>query len=258
MRIALLSDIHGNTIALDAVLADIQRQGVDEYWLLGDYVAIGHDPLGALERLSKLPNAHFIHGNTDRYVTSDESPKEWIEGVKNDINQLPQLVAVTKSMAWTCGAISVGGWFDWLSALPLEQRTTLPNGTLVLGVHASPGTDDGEGMQPVMSDEKLWELFKGCEADLVFVGHTHFWQDRAVNNVRIVNLGSVSNPLPPDLRASYIILNADAKGYTLEHRLVNYDHEAVIAAMHKIKHPAASYVELHMRGKRLPSWEIKK
>lgn len=63
MRIALISDIHGNSIALDAVLADIEaRGGVDAYWLLGDFSAMGHDPVGVLERVTKLPNAVFTRG----------------------------------------------------------------------------------------------------------------------------------------------------------------------------------------------------
>jgi predicted phosphodiesterase len=128
----------------------------------------------------------------------------------------------------------------------------LPNGTRLLGVHASTGTDDGKGMIPAMSDEQLWELFKGCDADLVCVGHTHQAQDRTVNGVRLINLGSVSNPVGQDLRASYVILEADEKGYRLEHRRVDYDHEAVITAMQKIKHPAENYVTKYMRGQMQP------
>ena len=67
MRIALLSDIHGNSVALDAVLRDVQAQGnADEYWILGDLVAIGPDPIGVLERLSELEEAFYVRGNTDR------------------------------------------------------------------------------------------------------------------------------------------------------------------------------------------------
>src|SRR5947207_15407140 len=55
MRIALLSDIHGNPLALDAVLTDIEAQGgVDTYWLLGDFSSLGYDPVGVLERVTKL------------------------------------------------------------------------------------------------------------------------------------------------------------------------------------------------------------
>ena len=70
MRIALLSDVHGNAIALDAVLTDLQsRKPVDEVWVLGDLVAIGYDPVGVLERLSQIPNTHFVRGNTEDYIT---------------------------------------------------------------------------------------------------------------------------------------------------------------------------------------------
>ena len=253
MRLALFSDIHGNSIALDAVLADIQTQGgVDEYWVLGDLVAIGHDPIGVLERLAKLPNAHFVRGNTDRYVISDQIYQEWIERAKKDLNQLPRTIEEIRSINWTRGAISVAGWFDWLAALPLDRRYALPDGTRVLCVHASPGTDEGRGMNPQMTDDDLWELFKECEADLVFVGHTHQAQDRIVNGMRLINPCSVSNPIAPDLRAGYVLLVADEKGYRLEQRRVDYDHEAVVEAIHKIKHPAAELVTQHIRGQQPP------
>ena len=75
MKIALFSDIHGNSVALDAVLADIQSQGgVEGYWVLGDLVAVGHDPVGVLERLTALPNVQYVRGNTDRYVVSGDRP----------------------------------------------------------------------------------------------------------------------------------------------------------------------------------------
>jgi predicted phosphodiesterase len=71
MRLALLSDLHGNPIALEAVLADVERcGGADAYLVLGDIVAIGHDPVAVLERLVALPGVRFIQGNTDRYVVT--------------------------------------------------------------------------------------------------------------------------------------------------------------------------------------------
>lgn len=73
MRIALLSDIHGNPLALDAVLADIaERGGVDAYWVLGDFSSMGYDPVGVLERVTKLPNAFFTRGNHDRQAVIEE------------------------------------------------------------------------------------------------------------------------------------------------------------------------------------------
>ncbi|HEV2659453.1 MAG TPA: metallophosphoesterase, partial [Ktedonobacteraceae bacterium] len=80
MRIALLSDIHGNTLALDAVLADIAEQGeVDRYWILGDFSSLGYDPVGVLERITKLPNVSFVRGNHDRYTVTGERPGPTLE-----------------------------------------------------------------------------------------------------------------------------------------------------------------------------------
>jgi hypothetical protein len=68
-----LSDVHANPIALDAVLRDIEeRGGADEYWVLGDVVAMGFDPAAVLRRLTALPNARFVRGNTDRYVLTGQ------------------------------------------------------------------------------------------------------------------------------------------------------------------------------------------
>ena len=71
MRIAIFSDVHGNPIALDAVLAAISaRGGADEYLVLGDLAAAGHGPVGALQRLSEIPNARFVRGNTEAWLTT--------------------------------------------------------------------------------------------------------------------------------------------------------------------------------------------
>ena len=80
MKIAILSDIHGNSIALDAVLADIEHAGgVDGYWLLGDFAAIGPDPVGVLEQIRALPNALFLRGNTDRYASTQGLLEGWLD-----------------------------------------------------------------------------------------------------------------------------------------------------------------------------------
>src|SRR5262245_26471365 len=142
MNIALLSDIHGNSSALDAVLADIHaRGGVDGYWVLGDLVALGHDPVGVLERLAALPNVQYVRGNTDRYVAVGDRPPPTLADVAADPRLLATLVEIAGTFAWTQGALTAAGWLDWLERLPLELHVALPDGTQVLGVHASPGRD---------------------------------------------------------------------------------------------------------------------
>ena len=253
MRVALLSDIHGNLVALEAVLADIEQQGgVDAYWVLGDLVALGPDPVGVLARLKTLPHVTFTRGNTDRYVCTGTRPYPTLADVQEEPSLLPRLLEVQAQFAWTQGAVTGAGWFAWLDALPLEFRTTLPDGTRFLGVHAAPGTDDGWGLHPDLSDDELRELLAGCEADLICTGHTHEPLERRLDGYHVVNLGSVSNPLPTDLRASYVILQADARGYQITHRRVAYDRETIITQLEKMRHPGAQFLTGLFRGATLP------
>jgi predicted phosphodiesterase len=255
MRLAILSDVHGNTTALDAVLADVEAAGgVDGYWVLGDHAALGPNPTGAIERLAALPNARFVRGNTDRYTSSGDRPEPSPEEVVADPAKLPVALQVTASFAWTQGAVTATGQFDWLAGLPLEQRMTLPDGTRLLGVHAAPGEDDGPGINPAQSDDELAAILGPSDADLVIVGHTHFALDRTAGGARVVNLGSVSNPVTEDLRASYFLLDAGATGYRIERRRVAYDIAAVMAAVERIRHPASSFLLAFFRGERRSRW----
>ena len=247
MRIALLSDIHGNEIALNAVLADVTaRGGADGYWILGDLVALGPRPLEVLEILSSLPNARFIRGNTDRYVALGDRPSPSPDEVRDNPQLLSSLVEVANTFAWTQGMVTAAGWLEWLRDLPLEVTSTLPDGTRFLGVHASPGRDDGHGILPDMKPTEIAELVASCNADLVCVGHTHRPSDQRSSGVHIVNLGAVSLSLAEDKCSSYVLLEARQDGYRVQHRRVLYDRSAVIDQLNEVRHPGRSYLIKHL------------
>jgi predicted phosphodiesterase len=255
VKAAILADIHGNSIALDEVLSDIQSLGgVDEYWLLGDYAAIGYDPVGVLERITAPPAARFLRGNTDRYLVTGDQPWLSFEEVKHDRNLTRTYFEVAGSFAWTRGAVGATGWLPWFRDLPLDLRLSLPDGSRLLAVHAAPGSDDGMGIHINTSDDELCEQVSGLDVEIVLVGHTHLPFDRTVAGFRVVNPGSVSNPFPPDLRASYALLEADGAGYKIDHRRVDYDREAVIKAVKEVNHPASGYIERFMRGENKKDW----
>ncbi|HEX6315749.1 MAG TPA: metallophosphoesterase family protein [Gemmatimonadaceae bacterium] len=250
MRTALISDIHGNRIALDAVLDDARSVGVDEYWFLGDYCAIGPEPGAVLDRVTNLPGTRFVRGNTDRYVVTGEGPPPRLETVRENPDLIRMYAGMAASFAWTAGHLVALGWLEWLADLPLEIRHTTPEGARLLAVHACPGTDDGEGVHPGRSNDELRALLAGCDADLVFVGHTHEPMVRRVGDVLVVNTGSVSNPRAPDLRASWVLLESSASGIDCEHRRVPYDHAAFAASVQRSRHPAADFILSHQRGER--------
>jgi hypothetical protein len=124
-----------------ALLADIENEGgVDAYWILGDLVAIGPDPIGVLERLSALKNLRVIRGNTDRYVAVtdryvavNDRPGPSIAQVQADTSLLKALVQVANTFAWTQGMVTAAGWLSWLAQLPLDFEMELPDGTIENG-----------------------------------------------------------------------------------------------------------------------------
>jgi putative phosphoesterase len=252
MRIALLSDVHGNPVALDAVLADARAAGAERTWVLGDHAAIGPEPAAAVERIAALDGVVVTRGNTDRYVVTGEGPPPELAAVRDDPTMIPTYAAIAASFAWTRGYLTGRGWLDWLERLPLEHRLTTPSGVRLLAVHAAPGTDDGEGVHPGRSDAELATLLSAADADVVIVGHTHEAMARRVGGRVVVNLGSVSNPRAPDLRASYALLEVTTAGVEIVPRRVAYDHAAFTAAVHRSRHPAAEFILRHQRGE-LPS-----
>lgn len=255
MRIAIIADIHGNSIALDAVLKAIEgRGGVDAYWVLGDLCAIGYNPVGVLERLTKLPNALFVRGNVDRFITTGDRPFPTLDDVRNKPELIPLLAEVSGSFGWTQGCIAGHGWLEWLANLPFQHRLTLPDGTRVLLVHSTPHSDDDTGLNPTLTDDQFRALTEGCEADLICVGHFHMPIDRRLDGLRVINPGSISNNFPPDLRAAYAILTADENGYQITFHRVAYDLQAVIDATQRLAHPGAPYIISFAEGKIRASW----
>ena len=245
-RIALLADVHGNTVALDAVLSAIGT--ADEYWFLGDLVALGPDPVGVIERIESLPNARCIRGNTDRYVISMDRPRPTLEEALADPAVLEVWQEVHASFFWTQGAVTAARRLVWLEELPLEIRRVLPDGTRVLGVHASPGRDDGDGAHPSHTDEDLSARFGTSEADVVFVGHTHAIVDRVVDGVRVVNPGPVSNPIPGPDEARFAIVEAGPQGHSVELGSTGYDRAAVVDQLERVRHPSRGYLRRHFEG----------
>ena len=252
MRIALLADVHGNCIALEAVLADVAaRGGADEYWFLGDLVAVGPQPVATLERIHSLPHFRTIRGNTDRYAATLDRPHPTLAEVAANPALLPIFAEVAHTFAWTMGTLAAAGWLEVVASLPLETRLTLPDGTRLLGVHAAPGTDDGKGLHPYRSDEAMLAMLTGCAADLLCCGHTHWPMNRRVGGYHVINVGSVSNPLTPGLGAWYVLLHATSTGYTIEHHAVEYDRAAVIAEVQRVRHPAGDYIVSILQGEKV-------
>lgn len=242
MRLAMLSDIHGNSIALDAVLDDIQSiGGVDEYWILGDHVNQGYDPAGVMARLDRLEPKRCVSGNTDRYLVDGSRRGPSVERVLANPELMDRVVSAEQGSGWARGVLTATGHYDWVRELQFEHRTTLPDGTRLLGVHASLASDEWVPIASTTAAE-IADHFPGLDADLVFAGHAHLESDNTFDGVRFVTLGSVANSMNEDRRAKYAILEADAAGYKVTRRRVAFDYDRLVSEIRATRHPSEPWL----------------
>ncbi|MEM9776229.1 MAG: metallophosphoesterase family protein [Chloroflexota bacterium] len=257
MRVAIFSDIHGNSVGLDAVLADIEAKGgVDHYWVLGDHVASGPDPAGVMERLLALPSAEFIRGNTDRYISNGDRVGPTAEDVAKDPSRLPIMLEIEGNFSWTTGIMAELGWINWLEALPFEVSQQLPSRALMQGIHCSPWSDDDMvGFCPLLSDVQIKDFAQACSGDLIFCGHTHWPWDVTIGDKRIINVGSVGLSTLASIDACWTLVTADSSGYEIEQFEVPFNRQAVID-LTKAKHqPGVKFISDGYSGKHTRPWK---
>lgn len=202
--LALLYDVHGNLLALEAVLEDAHGAGADRYLLGGDYAVAGGWPRETVERLREL-DADWIRGNADRWlVDASDAPEPMVAVIERAREALgEQLVAE-------------------LAALP----PTFTEGN-VLYCHGSPGSDM-KSFLPEPSDADA-ELLLGTEAKRVVFGHTHLpFARTGPGDIELVNPGSVGLPWDGDHRSAYALVHDDGR---LDQRRVEYDWRQAAAAV---------------------------
>ncbi|RRJ31279.1 metallophosphoesterase family protein [Halocatena pleomorpha] len=203
MRLGVISDIHANRIALDAVLEAMPP--VDRLACAGDVIGYNPQPAECVEIVrGEMP---CVQGNHDRAVDAPgryRSNKSAYEGLRYAANQLDAEQR------------------EWLQSLPLD--TTLCNGRVRM-VHSHP-THRGQYVRP--PEFPALEPHLGKESVLI-LGHTHVQHHEMVDGTLIVNPGSVGQPRDRDPRAAFAVIDPDAQ--TVEEHRVSYDIERVQAAI---------------------------
>jgi predicted phosphodiesterase len=263
MRLGVIADVHGNEVALRAVLDDAAGCRIDRWWVLGDLVLFGPRPAETLGLLRSMPGVEMLRGNTDRYVLTGEQPAPHATAADAaaSVDLVERYGLVAAGIGWTRGVLCQAGLLDTLTSLPGELRLDLPNGTRVLGVHASPSADVGPGIEPGTPDDQLDGLLAGCAADIVIGGHTHRAADRTIGGIRALNPGSTGIPELPG-EAGWLLLDLDGDPGRLgapkrdrasvgvEHRMVAFDVDAVVRDLGARLHPNAEFLEAMLTGNR--------
>ncbi len=243
MRLGVISDIHGVADALGAVLDDGAQLGVDRWWALGDLVLFGPHPAEVLEMLGELEDVAFVSGNTDRYVLTDDQPHPHAtpDDAMVDADLVRRYGLMAAGAAWTRGVLDQAGFLEFLDDLPVCQRTQFEDGTRLLGVHASPASDDGSGFDTISADDEIARLLMGVDTDWVVGGHTHDPTDRYVEGIRVLNPGSVGLPRRPGF-ASWMIIDSKSDRTEVEHRSVEFDVATVVDALRRRRHPNREFI----------------
>ena len=210
MRVAALYDIHGNLPALEAVLAEVEREGVDAIAIGGDIAAGPPQPREVVERVRSLPNVHCIRGNADRVRDPQYGDDE--------------------GLAWLLERLEEDQ-VEWLVTLPFSA---VLDGTLY--VHATP-RDDETMVTELTSDEKLAGLLAGVEERRVVAGHTHMQLERRVGETVFVNAGAVGWPYEGKPGAYWAILDDG-----VELRRTDYDSERAAELIRGSGHPRAEEI----------------
>ncbi|HEV2107323.1 MAG TPA: metallophosphoesterase family protein [Thermomicrobiales bacterium] len=208
MRVAVMSDIHGFSLALDTVLTDLDAlPPVDEIVVAGDLCQVGPAPRDVIEILRSRKMA-VLQGNTDAYLVEAADGRARAE------------------QAFALDQIGEAG-VEYLAGLPFERRITPPGGTSpdddLLVVHANPH-DLEQKLTLEMRDRELGNVIGDTRAAVIAFGHHHVSFTRQFGDMLLVDVSAVGNPKDGDLRCKYAIFTWDdsSRRWSVEQRKLPY------------------------------------
>ena len=214
MRIAALSDVHGNLRGLEAVFADIDKRGPFDFVVAcGDHVFKGPFPKETLALLDERCDA-MLTGNTDAYLTGEIDlterlrPHHW----KLDL------------VHWTRDKLGEAG-VRRLRGLSFEADCTPKPGRRIQFVHANP-KDLEESLPPAAPEAAIAPLCRGVTADILAFGHVHIPYVRKYGKLTLCDVASAGNPKDGDQRVAWSCITFEDNKWKIEQRRVKYDAES--------------------------------
>ena len=220
-RIAILSDIHGDTTALKAVIADARALGATEYWLLGDILLPGPGREDLFELLDAIPITAAVRGNWDDCVLEALDGEYGLE----DPQEI-QLLRLTQYLMEGLDPKRI----DWLRSLPLVEKKEV-NGIRFSLTHNLPEKNYGGFLRPANVTENFDQLLDD-QTDMAIYGHVHKQLLRyGSQGQQILNPGTIGMPYfdwgpIQNHRAQYALIDVEEDGVTnLQFRKVAYDYE---------------------------------
>lgn len=223
MKLAILSDIHGNYISLQSCLKHAWEQQVDAYLFLGDYLGEFPYPKKTLEILYELRSNYscfFIRGNKEDYWINRRKDVrcDWKNGNHSIMAMLYNYENLTSAD------------IDFFESLPISQRIAFDGMEPVLVCHGTPFANNKE-LHPNSEDFK--DILHKCQENYIVCGHTHIQGIVYNSEKKIINAGAVGVPLKSPHKTQYMILTSDSCGWNPEFISLEYDVEKVIKELHE-------------------------
>jgi putative phosphoesterase len=238
MRVAIVSDVHGNLRAFDAVLADLRQVAPDLVVHGGDLAYGGTHPPEIIDQVRSL-GWPGVRGNTDEMLWAPES----LTNFAATTPKLAPLLGMLRDLISPTVASIGPERLRWLEGLPPQYSQE--NFSLV---HASPN-DLWRAPMPEASDDELQATYAPLGAKIVVYGHIHRPYVRPISGMAVANSGSVSQSYDGDRRASYLVID----GENVAIRRVEYDVESEAAELLRSGLPHADWMSrILLAGKYCP------
>lgn len=218
MKIAVLSDIHGNMDALEEVLKDLKKERCEKVFVLGDYAMAGPEPETVVNwAYAKIddPTYSLIQGNTDLMI-ADYTP---------ELRQKMEGVAPVMAEALSDDVVQLNqNQKEFLKNLPSKLEIEI-EGVKFLLVHGSPRRNN-EDILPDTPVKQVETMIDGVNADVVLCGHTHIpCGFQTASRKTVVNVGSVGRPFTPEPKACYLVITVSNGKCIFNHKFVEYNKE---------------------------------
>lgn len=246
MRIALISDIHGNLLALEAVLAELESEAIDEVVCLGDVVTFGPQPRQVLALLRKLA-CPVVMGNTDAWALD------------------PQPFETRDKDSWRFYEVELWGArrlspsdLDYVRSFRETVSIDLAKGVNLLCYHGSPQSHT-DAILPTTPDHEVASMLSGFEAEVMAGGHTHAQMLRRFGEAVLLNPGSVGHAivLDPSTRevdyppwAEYALVSWEDDGLRIEFHRAAFNRAALVRTALTSGMPHADWWTMSRTGRR--------
>lgn len=245
MRLAVISDIHGNLPAFEAVVEDLNSVGdVDLIWCLGDFAAWGTRPAECIAKLRTLHEQYgkdkfkVIGGNTDRYLVTGKRPE--MPSAKDEDGFKKRQTTFMQRDALLSWALDQLSWEDYefvAKTIGRELRHRVESYGDVIGYHGIPGDDDAVSLKPDTPEEEAQDALLDRAGRLAIGGHTHLVMDRTLGNWRAINPGSVGLSFTDINFAEWAIVTFEGDKAEVDFRNVPYDVQALKDDIATVNYP---------------------